>query len=179
MSRLKERYRQEVVPTLRREFRYRNDMEVPRVHKIVVNMGLGEAIQNPRALDAAARDLTAITGQHPVITRAKKSIAAFKVRTGMPIGVMITLRGSRMWDFLDKLINVALPRTRDFHGVSAKAFDGRGNYSLGMREQLVFPEVDYDKVDKARGLEVSIVTTAKTDEEARRLLGLLGLPLQA
>jgi large subunit ribosomal protein L5 len=142
----------------------------------VINIGLGEALQNPRALDAAVRDLEAITGQHPVITRAKKSIAAFKVRAGNPIGAMVTLRGERMYAFLDKLFNAALPRTRDFHGVSPKAFDGRGNYTLGLREQLIFPEIEYDKIDKIRGMEVSIVTTARTDEEARRLLELLGMP---
>jgi large subunit ribosomal protein L5 len=179
MGTLRERYEKDVVPALKREFGYANPMEVPRIHKIVVNIGLGEAVQNPRALDAAVRDLAAITGQKPVITRARKSIAAFKLREGMPIGAMVTLRGQRMWDFLEKLIAIALPRTRDFRGVPAKSFDGRGNYSLGLREQLVFPEIDYDKVDKVRGLEVSIVTTARTDEESRALLRHLGMPLQA
>lgn len=179
MGTLRERYEKEVVPALQREFGYRNPMEVPRIHKIVVNIGLGEAVQNPRAIDAAVRDLAAITGQKPVVTRAKKSIAAFKLREGMPIGAMVTLRGQRLWDFLEKLIAVALPRTRDFRGVPAKSFDGRGNYSLGLREQIVFPEIDYDKVDKVRGLEVSIVTTARTDEEARALLRHIGMPLQA
>ncbi|MBI2322241.1 MAG: 50S ribosomal protein L5 [Chloroflexi bacterium] len=179
MGTLRERYEREVVPALRREFGYKNPMEVPRLHKLVVNIGLGEAVQNARALDAAVRDMTAITGQRPVVTRAKKSIAAFKLRAGMPIGVMVTLRGQRMWDFLEKVIAIALPRTRDFRGVPAKSFDGRGNYSLGLREQLVFPEIDYDKVDKVRGLEVSIVTTAGTDDEGRALLRHLGMPLQA
>lgn len=179
MGALRQRYEQEAVPALRREFAYPNPMQVPRVHKIVVNIGLGEAVQNPRALDAAVRDLTLITGQRPVVTRAKKSIAQYKLRAGMPIGVMVTLRGQRMWDFLERVIGVALPRLRDFRGVPAKSFDGRGNYSLGIREQLVFPEIDYDKVDKVRGLEVSIVTTARTDEEGRALLRHLGMPLQA
>jgi len=175
-SRLKERYLQEVLPALMQDFEYGNIMKVPRLEKVVVNIGLGEAIQNPKALEAAERDMAVITGQHPVITRAKKSIASFKLRTGMPIGMMTTLRGRRMYDFLDRLLNAVLPRIRDFRGMSRSSFDGRGNYSLGLKDQLVFPEVDYDKVDKPRGLEVTIVTTASTDEEGRRLLELLGMP---
>jgi large subunit ribosomal protein L5 len=177
-SRLKERYQQEVVPALQKEFNYANPMQVPAVHKVIVNIGLGEAIQNAKAMDAAVSDLATITGQRPVITRAKRSVAAFKLREGMQIGCMVTLRGERMFYFLDKLMNVALPRLRDFQGVSAEAFDGRGNYTLGLREQLVFPEIDYDKVDKVRGMEVSIVTTARTDEEGQRLLRLLGMPFK-
>lgn len=177
-SRLKEKYRQEVVPALQKEFNYRNPMQVPGVHKVVVNIGMGEVIQNAKAMDAAVADLAAITGQRPVITRAKRSVAAFKLREGMQIGCMVTLRGERMYQFLDKLMNVALPRLRDFQGVSPEAFDGRGNYALGLREQLVFPEIDYDKVDKVRGMEVSIVTTARTDEEGRRLLKLMGMPFK-
>lgn len=175
-ARLKDRYRREVVPLLRQEFGYANIMQVPRVEKVVVNIGLGEAIQNANALDAAVRDLSIITGQRPIITRSKKSIAAFKLRQGMPIGVKVTLRGVRMYHFLDRLWNVALPRQRDFRGVSPEAFDGRGNYTLGLREQLVWPEIDYDTIDKVRGMEVSIATTARTDEEARRLLELMGMP---
>lgn len=177
-SRLKEKYQKEVVPTLQKEFDYNNPMQVPLVHKVVVNIGMGEAIQNAKAMDAAVSDLASITGQRPVITRAKRSVAAFKLREGMQIGCMVTLRGDRMYYFLDKLINVALPRLRDFQGVSPEAFDGRGNYTLGLREQLVFPEIDYDKVDKVRGMEVSIVTTARTDEEGRRLLRLMGMPFK-
>jgi large subunit ribosomal protein L5 len=177
-SRLKEKYQKEVVPALQKEFDYNNPMQVPSVHKVVVNIGMGEAIQNAKAMDAAVSDLASITGQRPVITRAKRSVAAFKLREGMQIGVMVTLRGDRMYYFLDKLINVALPRLRDFQGVSPEAFDGRGNYTLGLREQLVFPEIDYDKVDKVRGMEVSIVTTARTDEEGRRLLKLMGMPFK-
>jgi large subunit ribosomal protein L5 len=177
-SRLKEKYQKEVMPALQKEFDYSNPMQVPSVHKVVVNIGLGEAIQNAKALDAAVSDLASITGQRPVITRAKHSVAAFKLREGMQIGCMVTLRGDRMYYFLDKLINVALPRLRDFQGVSPEAFDGRGNYTLGLREQLVFPEIDYDKVDKVRGMEVSIVTTARTDEEGRRLLKLMGMPFK-
>jgi large subunit ribosomal protein L5 len=177
-SRLKEKYQQEVVPALQKEFNYKNPMQVPGVHKVVVNIGLGEVIQNAKAMDAAVGDLAAITGQRPVITRAKRSVAAFKLREGMQIGCMVTLRGDRMYQFLDKLLNVALPRLRDFQGVSPEAFDGRGNYTLGLREQLVFPEIDYDKVDKVRGMEVSIVTTARTDEEGRRLLKLMGMPFK-
>ena len=177
-SRLKEKYQKEVVPNLQKEFSYRNPMQVPTVHKVVINIGMGEAIQNAKAMDAAVSDLATITGQRPVITRAKRSVAAFKLREGMQIGVMVTLRGDRMYYFLDKLINVALPRLRDFQGVSPEAFDGRGNYTLGLREQLVFPEIDYDKVDKVRGMEVSIVTTARTDEEGRWLLKLMGMPFK-
>lgn len=173
---MKERYAQEITPVLTKEFGYRNVMEVPRLHKIVVNIGLGEAIQNPKALEAAVKDVTAITGQKPVITRAKRSIAAFRLREGMPIGVRVTLRGERMWEFLDRLVNAALPRTRDFHGVSNKSFDGRGNYTLGLKEQLVFPEIEYDKVDKIRGMEITVVTTARQDTEAKRMLELLGMP---
>ena len=176
--RLKEKYQKEVVPALQKEFDYNNPMQVPSVHKVVVNIGMGEAIQNAKAMDAAVSDLASITGQRPVITRAKRSVAAFKLREGMQIGCMVTLRGDRMYYFLDKLINVALPRLRDFQGVSPEAFDGRGNYTLGLREQLVFPEIDYDKVDKVRGMEVSIVTTARTDEEGRRLLRLMGMPFR-
>lgn len=176
MARLKDRYREEVVPALRRELSYRNVMQVPRLSKIVINVGVGEAIGDARALEAAVRDVTTITGQRPVVTRAKKSIAGFKLRAGMAIGVKATLRGERMYHFLDRLCNVALPRQRDFRGVSPDSFDGRGNYTLGLREQLVWPEIDYDTVEKVRGMEISIVTTAKTDEEARRLLELLGMP---
>jgi len=177
-SRLKEKYQQEVVPALQKEFNYKNPMQVPGVHKVVINIGMGEVIQNVKAMDAAVADLSSITGQRPVITRAKRSVAAFKLREGMQIGCMVTLRGDRMYQFLDKLMNVALPRLRDFQGVSPEAFDGRGNYTLGLREQLVFPEIDYDKVDKVRGMEVSIVTTARTDEEGRRLLKLMGMPFK-
>lgn len=178
MPRLKDKYREEIVPVLMREFGYRNIMEVPRLVKVVVNIGLGEALQNAKALDAASEDLATITGQKPIITRAKRSIAGFKLRAGNPIGVKVTLRGNRMYDFLDRVMNVALPRQRDFRGVSPDSFDGRGNYTLGIREQLVFPEIDYNKIDKVRGMEITIVTTAKTDEEARRLLQLLGMPFR-
>ena len=174
--RLKERYRNEVLPTLVKEFAHRNVMEAASVEKVTVNVGLGEAIQNAKALDAASGDVATITGQKPVITRAKKSIANFKLRTGMPIGVMTTLRGDRMWEFLDRMLNAVLPRIRDFQGVSPNAFDGRGNFSLGIREQVIFPEIEYDKVDRIRGLQVTICTTAKTDEEGKRLLELLGMP---
>jgi len=177
-SRMKEKYLKEVVPGLLKEFSYKNPMQVPHVHKVVVNIGMGEAIQNAKAMDAAVADLASITGQRPVITRARRSVAAFKLREGMQIGCMVTLRGERMYYFLDKLMNVALPRIRDFQGVSAEAFDGRGNYTLGLREQLVFPEIDYDKIDKVRGMEISIVTTARTDEEGRRLLKLMGMPFK-
>jgi len=177
-SRMKEKYQKEVVPELVKEFSYKNPMQVPGIHKVVVNIGMGEAIQNAKAMDAAVADLGAITGQRPVITRAKRSVAAFKLREGMQIGCMVTLRGEHMYQFLDKLTNVALPRIRDFQGISAEAFDGRGNYTLGLREQLVFPEIDYDKVDKVRGMEISIVTTARTDEEGRRLLKLMGMPFK-
>jgi large subunit ribosomal protein L5 len=177
-SRLKTRYKEEIMPALQKEFNYVNPMQVPGVHKVVINIGMGEAIQNAKAMDAAVSDLATITGQRPVITRAKRSVATFKLREGMQIGCMVTLRGDRMYQFLDKLMNVALPRLRDFQGVSADAFDGRGNYTLGLKEQLVFPEIDYDKVDKVRGMEVSIVTTARTDEEGRRLLKLMGMPFK-
>jgi large subunit ribosomal protein L5 len=176
MARLFDQYKSDVVPTMMTEFNYKNVMQVPKLEKIVVNIGLGEAVQNAKAIDAAVSDLTAITGQRPVITRAKKSIAAFKLRAGMPIGAMVTLRGVRMYEFLDRLTAITMPRIRDFRGVSPNSFDGRGNYTLGLREQIVFPEIDYDKVDKTRGLEMSIVTTAKNDEEGRRLLALLGVP---
>ncbi len=176
MARLRERYREDVVPALQRELGYANIYQVPKLEKIVVNVGLGEAIANGRALEAATNDLATITGQQPVVTRAKKSIAAFKLRAGMPIGAMVTLRGERMYEFLDRLVSVALPRIRDFRGVSPNSFDGRGNYTLGLREQLMFPEIDYDRIDKIRGLEISIVTTATTDDEGRRLLALLGMP---
>ena len=176
MSRLKQTYRDEIVPALMQEFGYDNVMQVPRLEKIVVNIGLGEATKDAHALDAAEKDLAAITGQHPVVTRARKSISGFKVRKGMSVGMMVTLRGTRMYDFLDKLVNVTLPRLRDFQGTPGNSFDGRGNYTLGLREQIIFPEIEYDKVDRARGLEVSIVTTARTNEEGRRLLELLGMP---
>jgi len=173
---LKGKYHNEVVPVLMSDLGYKNIMQVPRVEKVVISIGLGEAIQNPKALEAAEGDLSIISGQHPVITRAKKSVASFKLRAGMPIGMMVTLRGRRMYDFLDRLLNSVLPRIRDFQGVSRDSFDGRGNYSLGLKDQIVFPEIDYDKVDKARGLEITIVTTALSDEEGRRLLELLGMP---
>ena len=178
MSRLKERYQSDVVPALKKEFGYSNMMAIPRIEKIVVNMGLGEATQNAKIVDTGADEVARITGQKPVTTRAKKSIAQFKVRQGMPIGAMVTLRGERMWDFLDRLISVALPRVRDFRGVSGKGFDGRGNYTLGLKDQLLFPEIDYMKVDKARGMNISVVTTAKSDEESRKLLQLLGMPFR-
>lgn len=177
-SRLLQRYEREVAPALLREFNYRNPMQVPRVAKISINVGVGEAKDNPKVLDATVRDISLIAGQKPVIKKARKSIAQFKLREGQPVGVMVTLRGTRMWEFLDRLLNAALPRTRDFRGVPSKSFDGRGNYTLGLREQLIFPEIDYDKIDKVRGLEVSIITTAETDQEARRLLDLLGMPFQ-
>jgi large subunit ribosomal protein L5 len=173
---LKERYVEEVVPALRKQFDYTNSNQVPRLDKIVVNIGLGEALTNAKAVDAAVGDIQLITGQKPIVTRAKRSIAQFRVRTGNPIGVKVTLRGERMWDFLERMTRLALPRIRDFRGVPGRSFDGRGNYSLGLREQLAFPEIDYDKVDRLRGLEISIVTTAKTDEESKRLLELLGMP---
>ena len=178
MSRLKERYDTEVIPALKKEFGYGNAMAIPKIQKVVVNMGLGEATQNAKIVDTGVDELGRITGQKAVVTRAKKSIAQFKVRQGMPIGTMVTLRGERMWDFLDRLISVALPRVRDFRGVSAKGFDGRGNYTLGLKDQLLFPEIDYMKVDKARGMNISVVTTAKTDEESRKLLQLLGMPFR-
>jgi large subunit ribosomal protein L5 len=177
MSRTQERYRQEVVPQLMREFSFKNVMEVPRVTKVVVNVGVGSETQTEsKALDAAVNDLTIITGQKPVIARARKSISNFKLREGKPIGVKVTLRGARMWSFLDRLMHVALPRVRDFRGVTPNAFDGRGNYTLGLREQLVFPEIEYDKIDKLRGMEITVVTTARDDEHGRRLLQLLGMP---
>jgi large subunit ribosomal protein L5 len=179
MSRLKERYKSEVVPAMIRQFEYGNVMQVPRVTKVVVNVGVGEALDNAKALDFAIQDISTVTGQRPVITKARRSIASFKLREGRSIGVKVTLRGERMWSFLDRVMNIALPRRRDFRGVSPDAFDGRGNYSLGFREQLVFPEVDYDKIDKIRGFEITIVTTAKTDEEGRHLLQQLGMPFAA
>ena len=177
-SRLEERYLTEVVPQLKAGLGYDNVMQLPKLKKIVLSIGLGEATQEPKALEAAEKDLATISGQHPVTTRAKKSISAFKLRAGVPIGMMVTLRGTRMYEFFDKLVNVVLPRFRDFRGVSRDSFDGRGNYSLGMKEQIVFPEIDYDKVDKIRGLEVTIVTTAKNDDEARTLLELMGMPFR-
>ncbi len=175
-SRLHERYKAEVAPALLKQFEYSNPMEVPRVSKIVVNIGLGEALTNAKAIDAAVGDLSMVTGQRPIVTKAKKSIAQFRVRAGNSVGAKVTLRGERMWDFLDRLTTLALPRLRDFRGVPGRSFDGRGNFTLGMREQLAFPEIEYDKVDRLRGLEISIVTTAKTDEESKRLLELLGMP---
>jgi large subunit ribosomal protein L5 len=175
-ARLQERFNAEMVETLRKEFGYDNVMQVPKLTKVVINIGLGESIQNAKAIDAAVNDLTLIAGQKPVVTRAKKSIAAFKLRAGMPIGAMVTLRGQRMYEFVDRLTSTAMPRIRDFRGVSPNSFDGRGNYTLGLREQLMFPEIDYDRIDKTRGLEISFVTTARTDEEGRRLLQLLGMP---
>lgn len=179
MDRLQEKYAKEVAPELTKKFGYKNVMQLPKLEKVIINMGVGEAVGNPKALDAAVSDLALIAGQKPIVTRAKKSIATWKIRQGMAIGAKVTLRGTRMYQFLDKFINVALPRVRDFHGVSAKAFDGRGNYSVGLKEQLIFPEIDYDKIDKVRGMNVVIVTTAKTDEEARALLSLLGMPFSA
>ena len=176
MSRLKESYSKDVVPGLMKFYQYKNTMQVPRLDKIVLSIGLGEAISNAKALEAVKSDLTAISGQHPITTRAKKSIASFKLRTGMPIGLKVTLRGKRMYDFFDKLVNAVLPRIREFQGIPRNSLDGRGNYSLGFKEQIVFPEIDYDKIDKVRGLEVSIVTTARTDDEGRHLLELLGMP---
>jgi large subunit ribosomal protein L5 len=178
MLRMKERYQQEVMPTLMKDFGYTSPMQVPRVIKVVVNVGVGEALNDAKALDNSVRDLSTITGQRPVVTRARKSIASFKLREGRAIGVKVTLRGQRMYDFLDRLINVALPRQRDFRGVSPDSFDGRGNYTLGLREQLIFPEIDYDSIDKLRGMEIAVVTTAETDEEGRRLLELLGMPFR-
>ncbi len=176
---LRQRYHDDVVPALQREFTYANSNQIPRVEKVVVNIGLGEAIANAKALDAAVGDLTTITGQKPIVTRAKRSIAQFRLRTGMPIGAKVTLRGQRMYDFLERTMALALPRIRDFRGIPTRSFDGRGNFSLGLREQLVYPEIDYDKIDRLRGLEISIVTTAKTDEEGRKLLELLGMPFQS
>lgn len=177
MSRLKEIYKKEIAPALMKRFQYKNVMQVPRIEKVVVNIGLGEAKENPKAVESACADLAAITGQKAVVTKAKKSVANFKVRQGMNIGCKVTLRSERMYDFVDKLFNIALPRVRDFRGINENAFDGRGNYSLGLREQIIFPEIEYDKVDKVRGMEVVFVTTAKTDEEARELLSLMGAPL--
>lgn len=178
MNRLKEKYLKEVVPSLMEKFNYKSVMQVPKVEKIVVNMGVGDAVQNPKNLDMAVEELSLITGQKPVVTRAKKSIAGFRLREGMPIGCKVTLRGERMYDFLDKLVSVSLPRVRDFRGVSKNAFDGRGNYTLGIKEQLIFPEIDYDKVSKVRGMDIVIVTTANTDEESRELLAQLGMPFK-
>ena len=178
MNRLRDKYKTDVVPALKKEFGYKNVMAVPKIQKVVVNMGLGEATSNPKLVDTGADELARITGQKPVTRRAKKSIAAFKVRKGQPIATMVTLRGERMWEFLDRLVSIALPRVRDFKGVSPSGFDGRGNYTLGLRDQLLFPEIDYMKVDKARGMNVSVVTTAKTDEEARKLLQFIGMPFR-
>jgi large subunit ribosomal protein L5 len=178
MARLKEKYLNEVRPSLLERFNYKNSLQAPRLDKVVINMGVGEAKENPKALDAAVKDLTMIAGQRPVVTRARKSVASFKIREGMSIGCKVTLRGERMYEFLDKLFNIALPRVRDFRGVSPKAFDGRGNYTLGLREQLIFPEINYDQVEKVRGMDIIIVTTAKTDEEARELLRGLGMPFR-
>ncbi len=178
MSRLRDHYQKDVVPALEKEFGYKNVMAIPKVRKVIVNMGLGDATQNAKIVDTGVDELGRITGQKAVVTRAKKSIAQFKVRKGMPIGAMVTLRGARMWEFLDRLMAVALPRVRDFRGVSPRGFDGRGNYTLGLKDQLLFPEIDYMKVDKARGMNISVVTTAKTDEESRKLLQLLGMPFR-
>jgi large subunit ribosomal protein L5 len=178
MSKMREFYKKEVVPRLMETFKYKNVMQVPNLKKIVLNMGLGEAIQNIKILDSASEELSAISGQKPVIRRAKKSIAAFKLREGMPVGCMVTLRGNRMYDFFNKLVNVALPRVRDFRGISGKAMDGKGNYTLGIKEQIIFPEIDYDKIDKIKGLNISIVTTAKTDEEGKELFKLMGMPFK-
>lgn len=179
MPRLKEKHNSEIVKAMMDKFGYKNVMQVPRLEKVVINMGVGEAIQNSKAIDAAVNDLIIIAGQRPVVTKAKKSIAAFKLRQGMTIGCKVTLRGNRMYEFVDRLISIALPRVRDFRGVSSKSFDGRGNYSLGIREQLIFPEIDYDKIDKVRGMDIIFVTTARTDEEARELLRLMGMPFKA
>lgn len=179
MSQMRDKYNKEIIPALRERFGYGNVMQVPKVEKVVINMGVGDAVQDSKALDAAMRDLAVISGQRPAITRAKKSVANFKIREGMPIGCRVTLRGSRMYDFLEKLINIGLPRIRDFRGVSPRSFDGRGNYSLGLREQLIFPEIDYDSIDKLRGMDVTIVTSASNDEEALELLTALGMPFRA
>ena len=179
MDRLQEKYINEVVPALTEKFGYKNVMELPKIAKIIINMGVGEAVGNPKALDAAVNDLTIIAGQKPILTRAKKSLAAWKLRQGMPIGAKVTLRGVRMYQFLDKFMHVALPRVRDFRGISANSFDGRGNYAIGLKEQLIFPEIEYDKIDKLRGMNIVVVTTAKTDEEARELLKLMGMPFKA
>ncbi|WP_018703358.1 MULTISPECIES: 50S ribosomal protein L5 [Sporomusaceae] len=179
MVRLKEKYTSEVAKAMMEKFGYKNVMEIPKIEKVVLNMGIGEAVANPKVIDSALADMTLISGQKPVVTRAKKSVAAFKIRAGMPIGAKVTLRGERMYYFLDKLFNVALARVRDFRGVSPKSFDGRGNYTMGIKEQLIFPEIEYDKVDKIRGMDIIVVTTAKTDEEARELLKLMGMPFSA
>ena len=179
MARLKEFYSKDVAPAMMKKFGYKNVMEIPKVEKVVINMGVSDAVGNPKALDAAVADLTQISGQKPIVTKAKKSISAFKVREGMSIGTKVTLRGERMYHFLDKLLNVALPRVRDFRGISPKSFDGRGNYTLGVKEQLIFPEMEYDKIDKIRGMDITVVTNAKTDEEARELLKLMGMPFSA
>ena len=179
MDSLQEKYKNEVVPELTKKFGYKNIMQLPKIEKVIINMGVGEAVGNPKALDAAVNDLTIIAGQKPILTRAKKSLAAWKLREGMPIGTKVTLRGTRMYQFLDKFINVALPRVRDFRGVSSTAFDGRGNYAVGLKEQLIFPEIEYDKIDKLRGMNIVIVTTAEKDEEARELLKLMGMPFKA
>lgn len=176
--RMKEKYQKEVLPALQKQFNYSNVMAIPKIEKVVINVGLGEAIANPKALDATVNDLRQITGQKPIVTKAKKSIATFKLRQGMSIGTCVTLRGRRMYEFLDRLLNLALPRIRDFRGISAKSFDGRGNYSLGLKDQLLFPEIDYEKVDKIRGMNITFVTTANTDEEGRALLKLMGLPFR-
>lgn len=179
LPRLRERYNKEIVPALMKRFGYKNPMQVPRVQKVVVNMGLGEAVSNPKLIDGAVNDLTSITGQKPIVTRAKKSIATFKLREGMAIGAKVTLRRERMWEFLDRLISLSLPRVRDFRGVSARGFDGAGNYTLGLKEQIVFPEIDFDKVDKIKGMNITVVTTAETNEEAKELLGQLGMPFRS
>ena len=179
MDRLQEKYLKEVVPAMTEKFGYKNIMQLPKIEKVIINMGVGEAVGNPKALDSAVADLTIIAGQKPILTRAKKSLAAWKLRQGMPIGAKVTLRGLRMYQFLDKFMNVALPRVRDFRGVSDKAFDGRGNYAVGLKEQLIFPEIEYDKIDKLRGMNIVVVTTAKSDEEARELLKLMGMPFSA
>ncbi len=179
MDRLKEKYLNEVVPALTEKFGYKNVMEIPKIDKVIINMGVGEAVGNPKVLDSAVSDMTLIAGQKPILTRAKKSLAVWKLREGMPIGAKVTLRGVRMYQFMDKFMNVALPRVRDFRGINAKSFDGRGNYSMGLKEQLIFPEIEYDKIDKIRGMNIIVVTTAKTDEEARELLKLMGMPFSA
>jgi len=179
LPRLKDKFKDEIIKTMMERFDYKNPMQVPRLHKVVINMGVGEAIQNSKVIDAAVNDLTIISGQRPIVTKAKKSIAAFKLRAGMSVGCKVTLRGDRMYEFVDRLFNVALPRVRDFRGISPQSFDGRGNYSMGVREQLIFPEIDYDKIDKVRGMDIIFVTTAPTDEEARELLRLLGMPFKA
>lgn len=178
MARLRDSYRTDIAPKLAEQFKYKSPMQIPKISKIILNMGLGEAIQNIKILDSAAAELAQISGQKPVITRARQSIAAFKLRKGMPIGCMVTLRGNRMYEFLDKLVNIALPRVRDFRGVQSRALDGRGNYTLGIKEHIIFPEIDYDKIDKIKGMNITIVTTAKTDEEARALLALVGMPFR-